>query len=144
MAKSGISLKLDGFEEMLKDIEAAGGTINKAVDSTMKQSAQIVQSELKKQMQGASPKAVDSGLINRMSSSVKWEGNVCTAEEGYKKGSYNPKKLDDGYKAVFINYGTPRIAPPRGFIGKAKKKAKQPVKKAQEQTFKKILERLQK
>ncbi len=144
MAKSGISLKLDGFEEMLKDIEAAGGTINKAVDSTMKQSAQIVQSELKKQMQGASPKAVDSGLINRMSSSVKWEGNVCTAEEGYKKGSYNPKKLDDGYKAVFINYGTPRIAQPRGLIGKEKKKEKQPVKKAQEQTFKKILERLQK
>ena len=30
---------------MLKDIEAAGGTINKAVDSTMKQSAQIVQAE---------------------------------------------------------------------------------------------------
>ena len=59
------ALKLDGFEEMLKDIEAAGGTINKAVDSTMKQSAQIVQAELKKQMQGASPKAVDSGLINR-------------------------------------------------------------------------------
>ena len=143
MAKSGITLKLDGFEEMLKDIEAAGGTINKAVDSTMKQSAQIVQAELKKQMQGASPKAVDSGLINRMSSSVKWEGNVCTAEVGYKKGSYNPKKLDDGYKAVFINYGTPRIAP-SGFIGKAKEKAKQPVKKAQEQAFKKILERLQK
>ena len=94
---------------MLKDIEAAGGTINKAVESTMKQSAQIVQAELKKQMQGASPKAVDSGLRNRMSSSVKWEGNVCTAEVGYKKGSYNPKKLDDGYKAVFINYGTPRI-----------------------------------
>lgn len=144
MAKSGITLKLDGFEKMLKDIEAAGGTINKAVDSTMKQSAQIVQTELKKQMQGASPKAVDSGLINRMPPpSVKWEGNVCTAEVGYKKGSYNPKKLDDGYKAVFINYGTPRIAP-RGFIGKAKEKAKQPVKKAQEQTFKKILERLQK
>ena len=33
---------------------------------------------------------------------------------------------------------------PRGFIGKAKEKAKQPVKKAQEQAFKKILERLQK
>lgn len=144
MGKSGITIKLDGFEEMLKDIEAAGGTINKAVDSAMKQSAQIVYSELKKQMQGASPKAVDSGLINRMPPpTVKWDGNECKAEVGYKKGSYNPKNLTDGYKAVFINYGTPRIAP-RKFIEKAKRKSKQPIKKAQEQAFKKILERLQK
>ena len=144
LAKSGITLKLDGFEELLKDIEAAGGSINKAVDSAMKQSAQIVQAELKKQMKGASPKAVDSGLINRMPPpSIEWDGNECRAEVGYKKGAYNPKNLDDGYKAVFINYGTPRIAP-REFIKKAKRKSKTPVKKAQEQAFNKILGRLQK
>ena len=144
MAKSGITLKLDGFEKMLKDIEAAGGSINKSVDSAMKQSAQIVQDELKKQMKCASPKAVDSGLISRMPSpSIEWDGNECRAEVGYKKDSYNPKNISDGYKAVFINYGTPRIAP-REFIKKAKGKSKTPVKKAQEQAFKKILERLQK
>ena len=144
MAKSGITLKLDGFEELLKDIEAAGGNINKAVDSAMKQSAQIVQAELKKQMKGASPKAVDSRLISRMPPpSIEWDGNECRAKVGYKKGNYNPKKLDDGYKAIFINYGTPRIAP-REFIKKAKRKSQKPVKNTQEEAFNKILGRLQK
>ena len=144
MAKSGITLKLDGFEKLLKDIENAGGSINKSVNSAMKQSAQIMQAELKKQMRGASPKGVASDLVNRMPPpSIEWDGNECRAEVGYEKGSYNPKNIDDGYKVVFINYGTPRITP-RKFIDKAKRKAKKPIKKQQEECFNKILKRLQK
>lgn len=139
--KSYISLNLVGFDELLKNIEAAGGTINGAVDSCMKQSAQIQQKELKAQMQ---KKKVDGALVNRMPPpEIKWDGNACIARVGYKKGEYDPKNLSDGYKAVFINYGTPRVSP-RKFIRAAQNKAKPQIKKAQEETLNKILERLQK
>lgn len=140
--KSYIQLNLEGFDDLLKKIEDAGGSINGAVDSCMKQSAQIQRDELQKAMRSAKPKPVDGGLINRMPQpTVEWNGNTCTARVGYKKGSYDPKNLSDGYKAVFINYGTPRIEP-RNFIDKAKKKAKKPIKAAQEEALNKILERL--
>lgn len=139
--KSFISLQLTGFDELLKDIEKAGGSINGAVDSCMKQSAQIQQKEFKAQMRKAKVKET---LINRMPPpEIKWSGNACVARVGYPKGEYDPKKLTDGYKAVFINYGTPRISP-REFIKKAQNKAKKQIKQAQEEALNKILERLQK
>lgn len=138
---SYISLNLEGFDELLKQIEAAGGSINGAVDSAMRQSGEIQQRELKKAMAQAK---VSQKLINRMPQfSVEWEGNRCVTRVGYRKGTYNPRNLTDGYKAVFINYGTPRIEP-REFIKKAKSKAKAPIKKAQEEALKKIMGRLAK
>lgn len=145
MRKSGITLKLDGFEELLKDIEAAGRTMNSAVDSCMKQSAQIAEKELKTQMQKA---RVPDDLTNAMPApEIERDGNRVAARVGYKKGTHDPKNLSDGYKVVFLNYGTPhrsvhgRIAA-RGFIGKAKRKANPQIKKAQKETLEKILERL--
>lgn len=141
MPKSYIQLNLEGFDELLKKIEASGKAANRAVDSCMKQSAQIQQKELKAQMRKSK---VSNALTNRMPSpEIEWMGNVCIARVGYKKGEYNPKDLSDGYEAVFINYGTPRIKP-RGFIKAAKNKAKPQIKKAQEETLHKILERLSK
>lgn len=155
--KSYISLNLEGFDELLKQIEAAGGSINGAVDSCMRQSAQIQQDELKAQMRKAvekTKKTYKNGktkyhstlpkLINRMPPpEIKWQGNACVVRVGYKKGEYDPKNLTDGYKAVFINYGTPRISP-REFIKAAQNKAKPQIKKAQEECLQKILGRLAK
>lgn len=139
--KSFISLQLTGFDELLKKIEDAGGSINGAVDSCMKQSAQIQQKELKAQMRKANVKET---LVNRMPPpEIKWNGNACVARVGYPKGDYDPNKLTDGYKAVFINYGTPRISP-REFIKKAQNQAKKQIKQSQEETLNKILGRLQK
>ncbi len=139
MPKSYIQLNLEGFDELLKKIEESGKAANRAVDSCMKQSAQIQQKELKAQMRKSK---VSDALINRMPPpEIEWMGNTCIARVGYKKGEYNPKDLSDGYEAVFINYGTPRIKP-RGFIKAAKNKAKPQIKKAQEETLHKILERL--
>ena len=138
--KSYIQLNIYGFDELLKKIESAGGTINKAVDICMKQSAKTQETYLKAQMRKTK---VDTDLINRMPPpEIEWNGNSCTARVGYKKGDYNPKELSDGYKAVFINYGTPRISP-REFIKAAKNKAKPQIKKEQEETLNKILGRLE-
>lgn len=137
-----IKIKLEGFDEMLAEIEKAGGTINAAAEQCLKKSADIMHDELKTQMQKAN---VDGGLISRMPSPViETEGNRVTARVGYKKGQYDPNDPSDAYKVVFANYGTPHRSahgqqPEKGFIQKAKKKASSRIKKAQAETLDKIL-----
>lgn len=136
-----IKLNLEGFDELIKKIEEAGGTIKSAVDTCIDRSATVQQKELKAAMQR---KKVSNELINRMPQpEIEWNGNACTARVGYHKGAYDPKDLSDGYEAVFINYGTPRITP-RNFIKAAKNKARPQIKKLQEQTLNEILEDLKK
>lgn len=139
--KSYIQLNLEGFDELLHKIEEAGGSINKSCETCIKRSADIQQQELQAQMRKA---RVPSDLIARMPPpSIEVDGNRFTARVGYKKGDYTPDNLSDGYKVVFLNYGTPRVKP-RGFIKKAKNVAKKPIKKMQEDTLKKILGDLKK
>ena len=140
-----IKLQLEGFDDLFEQIKKAGGTVDQAANSCLKQSAQIMQTELKSEMQKSN---VDNGLINSMPPpEVEANGNRYTARVGYKKGSYDPNNPSDGYKVVFLNYGTPhrskhgKVAA-RGFIQRAKKKARPKIKKAQEETLNKILGRL--
>ena len=146
MASKAI-LQLKGFDDLLEQIQKAGGSIDQAADSCLRQSAQTMQSELKKQMQAA---GVDSDLINSMPPpEITIEGNRYSAAVGYKKGDYDPHNLSDGYKVVFLNYGTPRRTmhgkvAARGFIQDAKKKAAPQIKKQQRETLEKILGRVNK
>lgn len=136
-----IKLKLDGFENLLSQVKDADKVADRAAESCIKQSAQIMQTELKAQMQAA---GVDSGLINRMPPfEVETSGNRYTARVGYKKGAYDPRNPSDGYEVIFINYGTPKRSKhgkiaARGFIQKAKDKARPKIKKAQKETLEKI------
>jgi HK97 gp10 family phage protein len=142
-----IKLKLTGFDELLKDIEAAGGSVDRATESAMKQSAQIMRTELKSQMEKSD---VPKDLIDKMPPfSVENDHGKITARVGYEKGAYDPKNPSAGYEVVFLNYGTPHrrkhgkvIA--RGFIQRAKKRANPKIKKAQQEALDKILSRLQK
>lgn len=137
-----IKLKLEGFDDLFEQIKKAGGTVEQAANSCLKESAQIMHSELKTQMQKSN---VDGGLISRMPSpEVEVKGNRYTARVGYKKGNYDPNNPSDGYKVVFLNYGTPNRSKhgkitERGFIQRAKKKARPRIKKAQEETLNKII-----
>lgn len=136
-----IKLKLEGFDDLLSQIEKAGGTIDKAAKQCLQKSADIMHAELKTQMQAAK---VDGGLISRMPSpEVEVDGNRYSARVGYKKGAYDPENPSDAYKVVFANYGTPRRArgqqPEKRFIEKAKKKANSKIKKAQKETLDEIL-----
>lgn len=146
MASKAI-LQLKGFDDLLEQIQKAGGDVDRAADSCLRQSAQIMQNELKSQMQAA---GVESGLINAMPPpQITVDGNKYRAAIGYKKGNFDPSDPSDGYKVVFLNYGTPRRTmhgkvAARGFIQAAKKKARPQIKKAQQQTFEKILERVKK
>lgn len=140
-----IRIQLEGFDKMLADIEKAGGTIDGAAKMCLLKSADIMQDELKKQMQQSN---VDNGLINRMPPpEIEGNGNRVTARVGYKKGEYDPQNPSDGYKVVFANYGTPHRTehgkqPAKGFIQRAKKKASPRIKRAQAETLQKIFEGL--
>lgn len=142
-----ITLKLTGFEEMLSAIDKAGGSIDRAANQCMQKSAKLMEEELKTQMRSAK---VKSDLIGRMPSpEVEKEGNRYTARVGYVKGEYNQKKPSDAYKAIFLNYGTPRRTKhgqvkARHFIEKAKENAKSKIKNSQQQTLKEILGGLKK
>lgn len=142
--KAGITLKLEGFDELLQDIEKAGRSMDSAVDSCMRQSAKTMDTELRAQLS----QATHSGLASKMPPpQIKKEGNTITAYVGFEKGTYNEDNPSDGYKALFLNYGTPHRSKhghekARGFIKKAKKKATPQIKKQQEETLKKILKRL--
>lgn len=140
-------LQLKGFDDLLEQIQKAGGSIDQAADSCLRQSAQIMQAELKAQMQAA---GVDSNLINSMPPpQITIKDNRYSAAVGYKKGNFDPSDPSDGYKVVFLNYGTPRRTKhgkvaARGFIQAAKKKARPQIKKQQQATLEKILERVSK
>ena len=146
MARKSL-LQLKGFDDLLEKIQKAGGSIDASVDSCVRQSAQIMQAELKAQMQAA---GVDGDLINSMPPpQIESGNNRYRAAVGYKKGSFDPRNPSDGYKVVFLNYGTPRRTmhgkvAARGFIEKAKKKARPRIKAQQQETLEKILERVSK
>ena len=139
-------LQLKGFESLYEQIQKAGGSVDSAAKMCAQQSANIMQAELKAQMQAA---GVDGNLISRMPPpTITADGNRISVAVGYKKGSFDPRDPSDGYKVVFLNYGTPRRTmhgkvAARGFIQKAKKKARPQIKKAQQETLNEILRGLQ-
>lgn len=140
-----INLKLEGFDDLLNQIEKASGNAQNAAMQATRESAGVVNETLKAQMSSA---GVDGRLIAAMPPpSVENDFGKITAHVGYKKGAYDPKNPSDGYKVVFLNYGTPHRTKhgkvkARGFIAKAKRAAKLKVKKVQEQALKDILKGL--
>lgn len=147
MAQSGIKIKLEGFDDILAKIQKAGGTIDKAAKTCLEKSADIMQAELKSNMQS---KDVSPLLINAMPPpKISVEGNRYTAAVGYEKGDYDPRNPSDVYEVVFLNYGTPKRTKhgkvkARGFIQSAKKNARPKIKKQQEETLNDILKELKK
>lgn len=145
-----IKLQLNGFDDLLKEIQKAEGNVQKATEKCLRKSADIMQETLRAEMQKSN---VDSGLINNMPPPViENDHGLITARVGYKKGAYDPTNLTDAYKVVFVNYGTPYRSKhgkilgktvKRGFIQRAKRKAKKPIQQQQEATLKEILKGLE-
>ena len=140
-----IRLKLDGFDTLLKEIEKAGGKAESATMACMERSAAIMQDELKTQMRNSE---APNNLIDAMPDPIiENDYGKITARVGYKKGTYDPTNLSDGYKVVFLNYGTPHRKKhgkerARGFIQRAKSKAKKKINADQEKTLQDILKGL--
>ena len=154
MAKAGITVKLDGFQDILQQIKDAGGDIDRAAKKAITESAKIVEDELKAQTLIA---GVPQDIRNEIRTHIEIANDNYSAEVGWTKGAYNPKKPSAAYKAIFLNYGTVRRktrkrenrgqVPASGsrptkdkqFLTLAKKKSRSRVKKAQEQILKEAL-----
>ncbi len=145
-----IKLNLTGFDEMLRKIEKANGNVDAATKKCMEKSADIMQNELTSQMQAADLKNKMSRLISRMPSPrIKNDHGLWTAYVGYEKGAYDPDNPSDAYKVIFINYGTPRRTKhgkikERGFISKAKSRAKPKIRREQAKILDEIFRELKK
>lgn len=142
-----INLKIDGFDDLLRKIEKAGGNLDEVMGKCLRESAQIMQTELKTQMQDSQ---VPHDMIDAMPEPELETGwGILTARVGYKKGAYDPKNPSIGYKVVFLNYGTPNRTKhgkvkERGFIQRAKKRALPKIRKQQEKALQDSLKGLQK
>lgn len=140
-----IKLKLDGFDDLLREIQKAGGDVDSVMKECLSESAAIMQTELKTQMREAN---VPNHMIEEMPEpDLEGDYGVLTARIGYRKGTYDPRNPSIGYKVVFLNYGTPERTKHgkvigRGFIQKAKKKALPKIRKQQEQALKDALKGL--
>jgi hypothetical protein len=140
-----IELKLEGFDEMLKQIQKAEGDIIPACEKCAKISGDIMNEELTAQMLQSN---VPSNLVADLPApSVENDFGLITTKAGYKKGAYDPHNLSTGYKVLFLNYGTPHrkehgVVQGRFFIDRAKRKAKTKIRKAQKDALHEILKGL--
>lgn len=146
-----IKVTLTGFEDLLKQIDEANGKMEAAAERCVRESAEIMQAELKNAMNTSKGKAdapVSESLVNRMPSyTITSTGARVTAHVGYPETSYNPRHPSDYHQAIFANYGTPHRKKhgheqPRGFIQKAKRAARTKIKRQQEETLNNILKDL--
>ncbi len=142
-----LKVQLTGFDEIIKKIEKAGGSVNESVDKCVRKSADVLDTELRNAMIKAKADSPTHSLVKNMDKpEISWEGNKCFAKVGYRLKNYDPNNLTDGFKALFFNYGTPRRKPSqeraREYIKKAKTKANPIVKKEQQDTLNEILEDL--
>lgn len=143
----GVKVSINGFDDLLKQIEKANGDLATAAEKCVRESAEIMQNELKASMVKAK---VDDGLIERMPNyTIERSGTKVTAHVGYPATEYNPRKPSDYFKALFANYGTPHrrshgIEKKRNFVANAKKSASKKIKAQQEKTLNDIMKDLTK
>lgn len=142
MARAVLSLK--GVEGILEEIQKANGKVNEAAEKALKVGA----AELEKQIKAeASAANVPSNVTNEVSTEIISTGNQYKCKVGWKLDQYDPQNLSQGYKALFLNYGTPHRTEhgqivPRGFISRAKSKSKKNIKTAQQTALDEILKEL--
>lgn len=148
MAKSGVHIDLKGFEKQLADLQKMGENVDKAASKAIKDSARIVESELRAE---ATASGVPASVTEEIEAKVTGKDDRYTAEIGWELGSYSSKNPSVGYIAMFLNYGAVRGGTEnrktrrgqnrgklqaRQFIERAKKAAKPKIKRQ----MKKIIE----
>lgn len=145
------------FDDLIKSIEGAIDKVDAAAERCIKENADIMDAELRDKLAACDGDFEDGepGAIYALSRRMpppKIEKNfgVYTARVGFVKGAYDPNNISDGYKAVFLNYGTPKRTTDKGqikamkFIDKAKKAAKPKIKERQEEVVNEVVKGIKK
>lgn len=165
--KSGVLVTV-GFDSLLEKIKDAQGDVEAAAWDAARKGAKEMYDELKSEAEASGvPPELTAWPTLSMQAERDESGNRFGCKVGWKVGDYDPNNPSPAHKVIFLNYGTPRRyvkskayqhirlggewvtvsddrgrIDARGFIGRAKKKARPKVKKAQEAALRKILEEL--
>lgn len=146
-AKAGITVKINGFDEMLKVLKDMGADVDKAAKKAIRASAPIVQSTLIEECKKAN---VPQDIISAIRTEYHDGLNVHEADVGWDKGAYDPRNPSIAYKAIFLNYGAVKggkqkrrtrkgynrgSVAGKNFIRKAKQKSNRLIKREQEKIF---------
>lgn len=153
---SRIKLQLKGFDDMLAKVQAAGGNVDAAAKTCMQRSVNVLESNLKKEAEASGASTTE------VTHSVRAAGNKIEAETGWKLGEYNSAAPSEGYKALFIEFGTGKYSargkgkdrktragynrgstPQKPFISAARKKSAKPIRAIQQQTLQDIIKELE-
>lgn len=149
-------LQVKGFEDMLARVQKANGDIDKAARECMEKSARILESNLRREAEAS---GAETSEIVRTVTSSKLKVN---AEVGWKLGSYDSNNPSQGYKAMFVEFGTGKHSgrsagkdrqtkaganrgstEPHPFMHNARKKSKKPIHAVQAETLHNIVKELE-
>lgn len=95
-------VEMYGVSDLLKNIEAAGGKVDAAVQRAVDRSLEIVGADMQAFMSGH--KLTGETMDSYEQTPAKSDGNTVTGNAGY-----NAKK--GGLPAIFLDVGTPKIKP---------------------------------
>lgn len=150
--KGGIGISVN-FGNLLEKIKEAEGDVEAATWDAARKGARVMYDELQAQ---ASASGVPASVTNGIAFQAERDagGNRFACKVGWRVPDYDPANPSTAHKAIFLNYGTPHrhtesgadrgYMDGLGFIGRAKKKARPKIKKAQEEALQAILEGLPK
>lgn len=146
-----IKLQVKGFDDMLAEIQRAGGNIDAAAINCMEKSVAILEDNLKKEAQASGAETTT------VMHSVTVNGNRIAAETGWQLGNYDSANPSEGYRAMFVEFGTGKSSArskgkdrqtaaglnrgstaPRPFMAKARKKSGKAIRDIQQETLQNI------
>lgn len=134
MAKNKIGLEFKGFDEVIANLEAAGGDVQRATEAALKASKAAVNpgieaAILQHRRTGATEVSLDKNM------NVEWEGMTAGIDIGFNI-------RHGGLPSIFLMYGTPRVAPDKTLYDSIYgNKIKKEVAKIQEEAIQKVLKR---
>lgn len=159
-------LSFEGFDELIDRIKKANGDAPKAAMQAVKEGAATYRGILYDKCKAA---GVPDDLLNGIETKIDPDasGERIAATVGWQLPQYDPTNPADGYKVIFMNYGTARrevltnkplrvringqwktlnknhknrgAEIKRGFIGAAKKSAKKKIRQAEENALNRII-----
>lgn len=164
-SKGGLAVTVN-YGDLLAKIQKLDGDVEQATWDAARKGARVLYDQLQSECTASGvPASVKDAIAMQAERSAS--GNRFACKVGWRMSPYDPQNLTPAYKAIFLNYGTPRrhakdgvrvqingrwVTLPdnrgyidgRGFMGRAKKKARPKVKKTQEEVLKTIIEGLEK
>lgn len=150
--KGGVSVSVN-YGDLIAKIQKLEGDVEQATWDAARKGAKVLYDQLQAECDASGvPSSIKDAIAMQAERSAS--GNRVACKVGWRMTPYDPKNLTPAYKAIFLNYGTPRrftistdahrgYIDGRGFLGRAKKRARPKVKKAQEEVLKTIIEGLE-